>query len=60
MKARLLLCLCLLLTTTSVFAQKPLTVSGIVTEEATGEPAIGVNIVVKGTTNGTMSSIDGD
>lgn len=34
-------------------------ISGLVTDES-GEPVIGANIVVKGTTIGTMSGIDGD
>ncbi len=34
-------------------------VQGIVTEKS-GEPMIGVNVVVKGTTNGTITGIDGD
>lgn len=60
MKARLMLCLCLLLAATSMFAQSNLTVTGVVTEKATGYPAIGVSVLVKGTTNGTITSIDGD
>lgn len=36
------------------------TVSGTVTEEATGEPLIGVNIVVKGKVIGTITDINGD
>ncbi|MCC8170878.1 MAG: TonB-dependent receptor [Parabacteroides sp.] len=35
-----------------------LTVKGIVKDE-TGEPAIGANIIVKGTTNGTTTDLDG-
>lgn len=34
-------------------------ISGLVTDES-GEPIIGANIVVKGTTIGTMSGVDGD
>ena len=34
-------------------------VSGIV-KDGTGEPLIGVNVLVKGTTNGTITSFDGD
>ena len=30
------------------------------TEGSSGEPAIGVNVLVKGTANGTITSIDGD
>ena len=36
-----------------------ITVSGIVTSAEDQEPLIGVNIVVKGTTMGTVSDIDG-
>ena len=59
MKAKLMLCLCLLLAATTMFAQN-LTVTGVVTEKATGYPAIGVSVLVKGTTNGTTTSMDGD
>lgn len=34
-------------------------VQGIV-KDKTGEPMIGVNVLVKGTTNGTITGIDGD
>ena len=36
-----------------------LTVTGKITDEDTGEPMIGVNITVKGTTSGTISGVDG-
>lgn len=42
-----------------MFAQQQITVSGTVMEKATGDPAIGVSILVKGTTNGTVTDIDG-
>jgi len=35
-------------------------VSGTITDDETGEPLIGVNIVVKGTTTGTVSDFDGN
>ena len=57
---KLMLCLCLFLATMPLFAQNQLTVSGVVTERATGYSAIGVSVLVKGTTNGTITSIDGD
>src|SRR5690625_4087365 len=41
----------------SVFAQDPL-MNGVVKDE-NGEPLIGVNIVEKGTTNGTVTDLDG-
>ncbi|MDA3893423.1 MAG: TonB-dependent receptor [Salinivirgaceae bacterium] len=40
-------------------AQQERSVTGTVTDEASGEPLIGVTIVVKGTTNGTITDIDG-
>lgn len=36
-----------------------LTVSGTVTEKASGAPAIGVSVIVEGTTNGAITDIDG-
>lgn len=42
-----------------VFAQK-ISVKGNVTEEVTGDPVIGVTVLVKGTTNGTVTDIDGN
>ncbi len=41
------------------FAQQHITVSGKITEKTTGKPAIGVSILVKGTSNGTVSDING-
>lgn len=60
MKAKLMLCLCLILASATAFAQGNSTVSGVVTEKATGFPAIGVSVLIKGTTNGTITSLDGD
>ncbi len=48
----------LLMLPMSFFAQQ--TVSGNVTESATGLPVPGVNIVVQGTNNGTTSDFDGN
>ena len=48
----------LLGSTTWVVAQHQ--VSGTITEEATGEPLIGVNVFIEGTTIGTSSNIDGE
>jgi len=42
----------------NVFAQQR-TVSGMVTDEADGTPLIGVNIVIKGTTTGTVTDANG-
>jgi len=44
---------------TSVFSQSSVTISGTVTDKDTGEELIGVSVGVKGTTNGTMTDIDG-
>jgi len=52
-----LLALMLMFCTTLAFAQT-LTVSGIVTDE-TNAPLIGVNVLVKGTSNGAVTDIDG-
>lgn len=41
-------------------AQAQNTISGQITEAATGDPIPGVNIVVQGTTIGTASNIDGE
>jgi TonB-linked SusC/RagA family outer membrane protein len=42
----------------SAFAQGNISISGVVTEES-GEPLPGVNITVKGTTNGVATDVDG-
>lgn len=39
--------------------QKTKRISGIV-KDATGEPIIGANVIVKGTTNGVITGLDGD
>lgn len=56
-KSCLLLCF-LLLFDVSVYAQGTITVQGIVTDRS-NDPLIGVSISEKGTTNGTMTDIDG-
>lgn len=38
----------------------PLTVSGTVTQASDGEPLIGVSVLIKGTSQGTMTDIDGN
>ncbi|MDH6303601.1 TonB-linked SusC/RagA family outer membrane protein [Parabacteroides sp. PF5-5] len=35
-------------------------VTGVITDATTGEPMIGVNVLVKGTTNGTITDFDGN
>ena len=47
----------LLSATTGLFAQ--LTVTGTVTDEANGEALIGVSVVTAGTTDGTVTDLDG-
>lgn len=54
--------LLLLLQTGLLFAQQPsgkITVTGIITGTEDQQPLIGVNVLEKGTTNGTVSDIDG-
>ncbi|MFR5474518.1 MAG: carboxypeptidase-like regulatory domain-containing protein [Phocaeicola massiliensis] len=43
-----------------VVNQQDTHVKGTVIDSRTGEPIIGANIVVKGTTNGTITGVDGD
>ena len=57
MKKQLLLCIAMLFGTVAL-AQKRI-VSGIIKSSADGLPLAGVNIVVKGTTQGTSSDADG-
>ena len=47
----------LLIVGVQAFAQSA--VSGKVTDQS-GEPLVGVNVLVKGTTNGTMTDLDGN
>lgn len=49
--------LALLLVGVQVFAQSA--VSGKVTDES-GEPCVGANVLIKGTTTGTMTDLDGN
>jgi TonB-linked SusC/RagA family outer membrane protein len=53
---RLLCVICLLSCSLAAFAQKQ--VSGMVVD-ANGEPLVGVNVVEKGTTNGTVTDLEG-
>ena len=59
MKLKIATVLNLLLFTMMLFAQQRINVSGTVTEGATGDPAIGVTVLVKGTTLGTVTGVDG-
>ncbi|QLE00611.1 SusC/RagA family TonB-linked outer membrane protein [Galbibacter sp. BG1] len=47
-----------LLSTTIAFAQE--TITGIVKESSTGTPIPSANVIVKGTTNGTVTDFDGN
>lgn len=42
-----------------IFAQQQISISGTILEKSTGDPAIGVSVLVKGTNNGTVTDIDG-
>lgn len=59
MKLKIATVLNLLLFSVMLFAQQQINVTGTVTEGATGDPAIGVTLLVKGTAVGTVTDIDG-
>jgi TonB-linked SusC/RagA family outer membrane protein len=59
MKRKLLLFICAFFVSISIYAQER-NVTGIVSDAATGEPLPGVNVVLKGTTIGTTTGVDGD
>ena len=60
MKRKLaLLLVCLLTGIGLVIAQTPRKVTGIVTSEEDNEPVVGASVLVKGTTMGTVTDIDG-
>ncbi|MDE5953125.1 MAG: TonB-dependent receptor plug domain-containing protein, partial [Duncaniella sp.] len=50
----------LLLAGMATVSAAPLTVSGTVTQASDGEPLIGVSVLIKGTSQGTMTDIDGN
>jgi hypothetical protein len=54
---QLMFLLVFVLGASSTYAQR--TVSGKVTDGKTGDPLIGANILVKGTSNGTITDLDG-
>lgn len=58
MRKHLFMFVLLFLCTNVLFAQKK--VSGVVKEADTNEPLIGATVVVKGTTNGVVTDIDGN
>lgn len=45
--------------TERMVAQQTITISGTIVDAVTGEPVIGANVLVKGTTNGTSTDFDG-
>ena len=53
------LLLTMLLSSSIMFGQTR-TVTGQVIDQATGEPVIGANVLIKGTTTGTITDIDGN
>ncbi len=57
LKSLIVLVMCTFLCSAYVFSQR--TISGVVTDGDTGESLIGVNILVVGTSTGTISDIDG-
>ena len=57
-RRRFILFISILMSVSSVFGQAMKTLTGAVTD-LSGEPLIGVSIVIKGTTNGTVTDIDG-
>ncbi|WP_142784769.1 SusC/RagA family TonB-linked outer membrane protein [Changchengzhania lutea] len=54
-----LVTLVVLLFVQSSFAQSA-TISGVVTDKGSGIPLLGVNVVIEGTTNGTVTDFDGN
>ena len=50
----------LLLLATSMFTYAQTTITGVVTDAATGEAIIGANVIEKGTVNGTITDFDGN
>jgi TonB-linked SusC/RagA family outer membrane protein len=58
MNKSLLTIFVLLLASLSAIAQQR-TISGMVTDVENGDPLIGANVIIKGTTNGTVTDFDG-
>lgn len=59
MKTKLHLCFALMLFTGMAWAQVS-TISGKITDSESGEPLPGVNVVIKNSTHGTVTDIDGN
>ena len=60
MKFKIILIIPLLMLSFLGFSQQEIDVKGVVTEQNTGDPAIGASVLVKGTTVGTVTNIDGE
>ncbi|KAA6351886.1 TonB-dependent receptor SusC [termite gut metagenome] len=56
----LLMCLTLLFFSIGLYAQNVITVEGQVLDKGTNDPVIGVSVVEKGTSNGTITNLDGN
>ena len=60
MKRKLTLMLALLFVWTGVAWSQGVTVKGVVTSEEDGLPIVGASVLVKGTTQGTITDVDGE
>lgn len=60
MKFKIILLISLFTMSFYGFSQQEIDIKGVVTEESTGDPAIGATVLVKGTTTGTVTNIDGE
>lgn len=60
MKFKIILLISLFSISLCGFSQQKITIKGVVTEMKTGDPAIGATVLVKGTTVGTVTDIDGN
>ena len=58
LKSFIVMAMCTFLCSAYMFSQR--TITGVVSDSDTGEPLIGVNILVVGTSTGTISDIDGN
>ena len=59
MKKRVTLLIALLMASISYIYAQQLTITGTVTDKGLGDPVIGATILVQGTTNGTVTDMDG-
>lgn len=59
MKKNSILFLILLCSCTFLYAQQ-FSITGVVTDKKLKEPIIGASVIVKGTTNGTVTDLDGN